>query len=171
MIRKLLGLLFGPAFGSSSLSVRSLMRQVFVQKILRINADVPWPVHWTSVVVSPSGIERGSRFPGLSMCCYLDGRAGIRFGENVWVGPRVTIVSKNHDLNRYESYVESGPVVIGRDSWLGASCIVLPGVVIGPHTVVAAGAVVTTSFPDGNQVLAGCPARVVRKLPNYGVEA
>jgi acetyltransferase-like isoleucine patch superfamily enzyme len=105
------------------------------------------------------------------MGCYLDGRAGIRFGENVWVGPRVIVVSKNHDLNHYECYVDSGPVFIGRDSWLGANCIVLPGVVMGPHTVVAAGAVVTASFPEGNQVLAGCPARVVKKLPDYGVKA
>jgi acetyltransferase-like isoleucine patch superfamily enzyme len=45
--------------------------------------------------------------------------------------------------------------------------VILPGVELGPHTILAAGAVVTKSFKEGNQVLAGVPAQVVKKLDVY----
>ena len=144
------------------------MRAIFIQKILRINARVPWPVHWTSKVSAPENIDRGTRFPGLSMCCHIDGRNGIVFGENVWVGPHVSIISMNHDLYDYERYVSANPILIDDNCWLGAHAVVLPRVHLGQHTVVAAGAVVTRSFPDGNQVLAGAPAKIVKKLDRYG---
>jgi acetyltransferase-like isoleucine patch superfamily enzyme len=43
----------------------------------------------------------------------------------------------------------------------------LPGVELGPHTVVAAGAVVTKSFPEGNQLLVGNPARIIKNIGDY----
>lgn len=43
--------------------------------------------------------------------------------------------------------------------------VVLPGVSLGPHTVVGAGSVVTKSFPDGYCVVAGNPAKIIRRLP------
>ena len=101
------------------------------------------------------------------MGCHIDGRNGIVFGLNVWIGPRVSVISMNHDPYDYHSYIESGPVVIGNNCWLGAGSVVLPKVEIGEHTIVAAGAVVTKSFKEGNQILAGVPARVVKKLDGY----
>lgn len=139
----------------------------FIQKILRINAHVPWPVHFTSKVISPSKITFGSRTPGLSNGCHIDGRNGIAFGENVWVGPKVSIISMNHDVNNYYKYSQCEPISIGKNSWLGANSIILPGVKLGDHTIVAAGAIVTKSFPEGNQVLAGIPAKVIKKLEDY----
>ena len=50
-------------------------------------------------------------------------------------------------------------------SWIGGHAVINPGVVLGDNTVVAAGAVVTRSFPQGNVVLAGVPARVVKEIP------
>ncbi len=99
--------------------------------------------------------------------CYIDGRNGIVLGDNVWIGPRVSIISMDHNLLNYNHYKVEKPVVIGRDSLLTTNSIILPGVELGPHTVVAAGAVVTKSFLEGNQVLAGNPARVIRKLDSY----
>ena len=87
--------------------------------------------------------------------------------ENVWVGPYVRLISMNHDLLDYQSYVEAAPIRVARDTWIGAGATILASVHLGPHTVVAAGAVVSNSFPDGNQVLAGNPARVVKKLDDY----
>lgn len=101
------------------------------------------------------------------MGCYIDGRNGIVLGDNVWVGPRVSIISMDHDLLDYTQYKTERPIRIGKNSLLTTNSIVLPGVELGPHTVVAAGAVVTKSFPEGNQVLAGNPARVIKQLPNY----
>ena len=86
---------------------------------------------------------------------------------NVWIGPYVRLISMNHDVLDYERYVEDDPIRIERDTWIGAGATILASVHLGPHTVVAAGAVVTKSFPDGNQVLAGNPARVVKKLDEY----
>ncbi len=144
-----------------------VFRHWVIQKVLRINARVPWPVHPTSRVICPETIERGTRTPGLSMCCHIDGRNGIRLGANVWIGPRVSIISMNHDVNDYHQYVKDVPVVIGDHCWLAVNSVILPGVTLGAHTVVAAGAVVTRSFEEGDQVLAGVPARVVKRLGKY----
>ena len=73
----------------------------------------------------------------------------------------------NHDLIDYNRYVYVNPIKIGRDSLILTSSIILPGVELGPHTVVAAGAVVTKSFPDGNQLIGGNPAVAIKKIDNY----
>ena len=157
----------GEGFSTRNLPAQVLMKYFLVQKVLRINGHVPWAVHWTSTVNAPQNIVHGTRSPGLSKGCHLDGRNGILIEENVWVGPRVSVISMNHDVHDFHSYVDSKPVVIKRNSWLGANAVVLPGVELGEHTIVAAGAVVTKSFPDGDQVLAGNPAMVVKNLNRY----
>lgn len=159
--------LFGPAFADRRLHVRRLLRHVFVQKVLRVNAHVPWPVHWTSEIRAVGRIQRGTRFPGLSIGCYLDGRNGIVIGQNVWIGPRVSLISMNHCLDDFERWAEADPIVIGDNCWLGANAVILPGVRLGDHVVVAAGAVVTHSFPEDDVLLAGVPARIVKRLGPY----
>lgn len=151
----------------SNYTFRKLVFCAFTQKILGFNRSVPWPVHYTSKIISPRHIQQGSRFPGFAIQCYLDARNGIILGENVLIGPKVSIVSMNHNLLNYNQFDEAKPVVIGKDSWLAAGCIILPEVELGPHTIVGAGAVVTKSFPEGNQVIAGNPAKVVKKIPAY----
>jgi acetyltransferase-like isoleucine patch superfamily enzyme len=170
MIRNLLSKLGGEGFGSELISLRTLVKAFVIQKIFGINRAITWPVHWTSKVSRPDKIERGTRFPGLSMGCHIDGRNGIKFGRNVWVGPRVSVISMNHDQNNYHEYVECGPIIIGDNCWLATNSVLLPEVELGPHTLVAAGAVVTRSFPEGNQLLAGVPAKVIKKLAPYKSE-
>ncbi|NWG08349.1 MAG: acyltransferase [Chloroflexi bacterium] len=159
--------LFGSGFSNRRFSPKTLLQAVFFQKILRINQHVPWPVHRTSVVVAPHKIERGTRCPGLSMGCYLDGRNGIIFGKNVWMGPRVSVISMNHDLYDYEKYIAAEPIVIGDNCWLATGCIILPGVRLGNHVIVAAGAVVTQSFEEDNIVLGGVPAKIIKRIGPY----
>ena len=143
------------------------MRCFIAQKIFRINSHVPWPVHWTSDIKGYENINRGTETPGSAMGCYIDGRNGIILEDNVWIAPKVSIISMNHDLLDYNKYETVNPIKIGRDSLLACNCIILPGVELGTHTVVAAGAIVTKSFPEGNQVLAGNPAVVIKKLDEY----
>lgn len=157
----------GCKLNASRFSPHSLFVHGIMQKVIGFNRRVPWPVHWTSVVKAPENIVCGTRAPGLSMGCYLDGRNGIIIGENVWVGPRVSIISMNHDLCNYNNYTKGKPVVIGKNSWLATNCIILPGVELGEHTIVAAGAVVTKSFPEGNQIIGGNPARIIKALGEY----
>lgn len=166
-MRSFLAFLGGDGFGNHEFGIVLLVKYFFIQKVLRINHRVGWPVHWTSKVVSPKNIERETRCPGLSMGCHIDGRNGIVFGKNVWAGPRVTIVSMNHDVNNFKRYEECRPVVIGDNCWLATNSVILPGVKLGSHTIVAAGCVVTKSFPYGDQVLAGVPTKVVKKIEGY----
>jgi acetyltransferase-like isoleucine patch superfamily enzyme len=154
----------------NELSHRLVLKHWVLQKILRINAHVPWPVHPTSNVTAPDKIYRGTRAPGLGICCHIDGRNGICFGRNVWIGPRVSVISMNHDTENFRRYSEAPPIVIHKNCWLGANCIILPGVELGEHTVVAAGAVVAKSFTEGNVLLAGVPAKVVKLLKPYSTE-
>lgn len=160
--------LFGSSFSNRQFSPKPLIQAVFFQKIVRINSHVPWPVHRTSVIIEPKKIQKGTRCPGLSMGCYLDGRNGILFGENVWLGPRVSVISMNHDLCDYEKYTVTTPIVIGDNCWLATGCIILPGVRLGNHVIVAAGAVVTQSFEEDNIVLGGVPARIIKRIGAYG---
>ncbi|WP_322629714.1 acyltransferase [Halothiobacillus sp.] len=153
--------------GENEHSFVLVIKHWMMQKLLRVNSQVPWPVHPTSKVIRPERIERGTRTPGLSMCCHIDGRNGIKLGRNVWIGPRVSIISMNHDVRDYRKYIEGDPIVIGDNCWLAANCVILPGVIIGPHTIVAAGAVVTRSFKEGDQILAGVPAKVVKTIDEY----
>ncbi|KAA3614092.1 MAG: acyltransferase [Calditrichaeota bacterium] len=146
---------------------RILFRYALRQKFFGPNKKVPWPVHHTSQIIDFEKIDNGTRAPGMGKNCYLDARNGIILGENVWTGPNISIISMNHDNQDYKKYIKSDPVRIGKNSWLAANCIILPSVELGEHTIVAAGAVVTKSFPNDNQVIAGNPAKIVKKLGPY----
>lgn len=159
-----------PGFDFHNFPFRLLMKCFIAQKIFRINSHVPWPVHWTSEVKGYENIQRGPETPGSSLGCYIDGRNGIIIEENVWLGPKISIISMNHDLLNYNNYRKETPIRIGHDSLITSNCIILPGVELGPHTVVAAGAVVTKSFLEGNQLIGGNPAVVIKKLEGYNHE-
>lgn len=145
----------------------TLLQRGIIQRVVGINRKVPWPVHWTSKIVAPQRIVPGNRAPGGSICTYLDGRNGIIFEENVRLGPRVSIISMNHNTDDYDKYEKAGSIRIGKNSWLASNSTILANVELGEHTIVAAGAIVTRSYPEGNQLLAGNPARVIRKLQPY----
>jgi len=143
----------------------TLIKYIVWQKILGINRHVPWPVHFTSEIKSPKKITNGLKeTPGYSMSCYIDARNGIILEDNVYFGPRVSLISMNHNLNNLKEYTICKPIIIRKNSWLATNCIILAGVELGEHTIVAAGAVVTKSFPEGNQLLAGNPAIVIKKI-------
>ncbi|MCI5157478.1 MAG: acyltransferase [Candidatus Electrothrix sp. AUS1_2] len=145
-------------------SVALVFKYWLVQKIFRINSHVPWPVHPTSTVMAPKKIYRGTRTPGLSPGNFIDGRNGIIIGKNVWIGPRVSIISMDHNNYNYAEYIQGPPIIIQDNCLLCANCIILPGVTLGKHTIVAAGAVVTKSFTEGNIVLGGVPAKILKRL-------
>lgn len=148
-------------------SFRSVFKLFFIQKICRINGNVNWQVHYSTSVLSPEKVKRGTNFRSSSKNCHIDGRNGINFGNNVWLGPSVKVISQNHNLCNFSEYVKSEPITIGDNCWIGAGAIILPGVQIGNHTVVAAGSIVTKSFSDTNQLIAGNPAVMKKKLPPY----
>ena len=151
--------------------LKLIFKCFIAQKIIGFNRRVPWPVHWTSQVKGWENIEIGDELPGIAMGSYIDGRNGIIIGENVWIGPKVSMISQNHDNHNYTEYLNDQPIKIARDSLLATGCIILPGVELGPHTIVAAGAVVTKSFTEGNQIIGGNPAVVIKTLNDYTLNA
>lgn len=98
--------------------------------------------------------------------CYFQATHGIKLGKNTIWSFNVTMVTSDHDLNdfRVENIERSGPIAIGNNCWIGAGSVILPNVTLGPKTVVGANSVVTKSFIEGNVVIAGSPARVIREL-------
>jgi len=165
-LRKILKI-FYPKVNLSLYNPIEILKCAFFQKILGFNRNAPWPVHRSTTVKSVENIKRGTRLPGFSKNCHLDGRNGIIFGNNVWVGPNVTIVSMNHDVNDYHNYIKGKPIKIGKNSWIASNVTILPEVELGEHTVVAAGSIVTKSFLDGNQIIGGNPAKFIKKLESY----
>ena len=97
----------------------------------------------------------------------------ISLGNNVWIASGVTLAT--HDsihsmLNRRgggpKLREHVGCIEIGDNVFIGANATILPGVTIGPDTIVAAGSVVSSSLPGGG-VYAGVPARLVRPIGEY----
>lgn len=91
-------------------------------------------------------------------CVMLDG-APIRIGNHVLIGPAVQIYTFHHPLDyRERRTIEiCKPVTIGDDCWIGGGAILLPGVTIGPRSVVGAGSVVTKDIP-ADSIYVGNPA-------------
>lgn len=139
----------------------------FPQKILGINRFVPWPVHFTSKVLFAKRIKVGfNTAPGGSNGCYIQGRNGIVFGNNVRIGPGTGIVSANHDPDDYDKWLPSPPIEIGNNVWIGMNVVVTPGVRIGDNVLIGANSVVTTDIPS-NSVAVGSPCKVIRSKDAY----
>jgi len=96
----------------------------------------------------------------------------IYVGDYTMIGPNVTIASAGHPICpelREKGYQYNIPVRIGKNCWLGAGVIVLPGVTIGDNTVIGAGSVVTKDIPSG-VVAVGNPCRVLREVNEHDYE-
>lgn len=147
-------------------------RLFIFQKIFRFNAHVPWPVHPSSIVSSPEKIFRETNRPylGLGVGSYIQAMNGIYVGRNTRVGPGVKIISANHNIYDFDRHDPAPPIKIGDNCWIGANAVILPGVELGDHIIVAAGSVVNKSFLEGNCVIGGVPAKFIKKIGEYGEE-
>lgn len=90
----------------------------------------------------------------------------IYVGDHTMLAPNVILATAAHPVLpslREQGYQYNMPVHIGKNCWLGAGVIVLPGVTIGDNTVVGAGSVVTKDLP-ANVVAVGNPCRVLREI-------
>ena len=92
----------------------------------------------------------------------------VTIGNHVNLAQGITVTALNHNFDDTtkridEQGIATKPVVISDDVWIGANAVILPGVTIGRHAVVAAGAVVTKDVPD-NTIVGGVPATIIKKL-------
>ena len=95
----------------------------------------------------------------------------VSIGSHVNLAQGITITALNHNFNEAgkridQQGVSTKPVIIGDDVWVGTNAVILPGVTVGNHCVVAAGAVVTKDVPD-NSLVGGVPAKVIKTLPHH----
>jgi acetyltransferase-like isoleucine patch superfamily enzyme len=92
----------------------------------------------------------------------------VTIGSHVNLAQGITITALNHNFENKSQRIDdqgvsTNPVVIEDDIWIGANAVVLPGVSIGHHSVVAAGAVVTKDVPP-HTLVAGVPAKIIKEL-------
>lgn len=93
----------------------------------------------------------------------------IYVGDETMFGPNVTLATAGHPIDptlRSKGLQFNMPIRIGRNCWLGAGVIVMPGVTIGDNTVIGAGSVVTKDIPSG-VVAVGNPCRVLRPVGEH----
>ncbi len=96
----------------------------------------------------------------------------IFVGDCTMFGPNVTVATAGHPILpeiRAKAYQFNIPVHIGRNCWLGAGVVVLPGVTIGDNSVIGAGSVVTKDVPP-NVIAVGNPCRVLREIGEHDRE-
>ena len=96
----------------------------------------------------------------------------IYVGDYTMLGPNVVLATAGHPILpelRPLAYQYNMPVHIGKNCWLGAGVIVLPGVTIGDNTVIGAGSIVTKDIP-ANVVAVGNPCRVLREINDHDKE-
>ena len=92
----------------------------------------------------------------------------VEIGSHVNLAQGITVTALNHNFDDTEKRIDeqgvsTNPVTIEDDVWVGANAVILPGVTIGNHCVVAAGAVVTKDVPP-HSLVAGVPAKVIKNI-------
>lgn len=92
----------------------------------------------------------------------------VSIGNHVNLAQGITVTALNHNFSDPDKLIDeqgisTAAVHIGDDVWIGANAVVLPGVTIGNHSVVAAGAIVTKDVPQGSLV-AGVPAKILKQI-------
>jgi len=93
----------------------------------------------------------------------------IYIGDCTMIGPNVTIATAGHPVLpelREQGMQFNMPVRIGRNCWLGAGVVIVPGVTIGDNVVIGAGSIVTKDIPS-NVVAVGNPCRVLREVGEH----
>lgn len=123
----------------------------------------------STIVLPPFYIDYGKpvtigRGCFIQQCCTFFGRGGITIGNDVFIGPKVNLITINHDPdpdNRSATY--GRPIVIEDKVWIGINSTILPGVKIGYGAIIGAGSVVTKDV-EPMTIVAGNPARVIKKI-------
>ncbi|MBN2260713.1 MAG: acetyltransferase [Clostridiales bacterium] len=104
-------------------------------------------------------------YSGIGLDAQLSGPISI--GNHVMMGPQVMIYTSNHNYNSkdlpmvFQGNSDPKPVIVEDDVWIGARSILLPGVIVGKGSIIAAGSVVTKEVPAFS-IAGGNPAKVIK---------
>ena len=138
--------------------LRFLFKQVF--PVFKENLYVPYDSNSTvygNILIGKNCkiTQRGG--------CYIQGLGKLFIGDYVEITQNCIVISRNHKLISQAEH-EDKETIIGDHCWIASNSLIMAGVVLGPRTVVAAGSVVTKSFPDGYCLIAGNPAKMVKPI-------
>ncbi len=103
---------------------------------------------------------------GIAANAFIAMRGRIEIGSNTIFGPNVSIHAENHNFSDVDKPIKlqgatRKGVKIGEDCWIGSKAVILDGVTIGSHSIIAAGAVVTRDVPDYS-IVGGVPAKIIK---------
>jgi len=142
------------------------------RKALETATGLPLSGLYTDSNVRIAGAESLVMGRNVSLHCwtFISAFGGLTIGSDVAIGHGCSILTTKHRFDDPDTPIKLQPislhpVTIGDDVWIGSNVTILAGITIGPRTIVAAGAVVTRSFPDGYVIIGGVPAREIRRLP------
>jgi len=161
--------LVGENFDRKNFSVgwKWILKYWFPQKVLGYARNVPFPIPRGVIIgnsknlVFDSDDMRNFHATG----CYFQGiNAKIYIGKGTKIAPNCGFITTNHDLNDLSKSDIGKDIIIGKNCWIGMNSVILPEVKLGNHTIVGAGSIVTKSFPEGNCIIAGNPAKKIRDI-------
>lgn len=135
-------------------------------RLLRAYGLAAEPSYISSKVWFGSGKVSIGRDTFINTGCMLNTAAPITIGSRCDIAMNVVFATSTHKIGptaRRAGTLSSAPIVVGDGCWIGAAAVILPGVSIGPGTVIAAGSVVTRDCA-ADSLYAGVPARKVRDL-------
>lgn len=140
-------------------------RAIWCRNILRLAPPAPWPIalgcyvsNTKNVHFHPDNVDN-FQSPGTY---FQNFKGHIYIGKGTYIAPNVGLITANHKFENLDEHDEGKDIVIGDKCWIGMNVVILPGVNLGEGTIVAAGAVVSKSFPQGKVVIGGVPAKVIK---------
>ena len=139
---------------------QALMKEMFAELGKGVYIEPPFHANWGGAHCHFGDYV----YANFNLTCVDD--THIYVGENTMLGPNVVLATAGHPILpelREKGYQYNMPIHIGKNCWLGAGVIVLPGVTIGDHSVIGAGSIVTRDIP-ANVVAVGNPCRVLHPI-------
>lgn len=146
-------------------------KAIWTRNILRLGRPYPWPVHFSTTISNPANIDfhpddlNNFQSRNVYFQCV---KGKIRLGRGCYIAPNVGFITQNHDPSDLNKHLPAQDIVIGAECWIGMNSVILPGVTLGEGTLVAAGSVVNSSFPDGHILIGGTPAKQIKSLQPRG---
>lgn len=127
-----------------------IFKRYFIwQKIIGINRKIPWPVHFTSVILGWKFIEKGICCdPGDNLGIYINATGGLKLGNNVSIGANSSITTTNHYKYDHRKLGYKKGITIGNNVWIGSNCSITAGVTIGDNVTIGAGCVIRHDIPS-----------------------
>ena len=151
---------------SDALEKQKYLKEVFAEVGENCYIEIPFYANWGG-----AHVHLGNNFyANFNLTLVDDGH--IYIGNDVMIGPNVTIATANHPILpefRKKAMQYNKDVHIGNNVWIGAGVIIVPGVTIGDNSIIGAGAVVVKDIP-ADVVAVGNPCRVVREISKHDEE-